>query len=70
VPTEFLSTDLALQCLHSMIFGTATQLMTRQHQIFLLFNLRNWRNFFSKFALNNSPKTLALHLMKHDKLPA
>jgi hypothetical protein len=24
--------------------------------IFLLFNLRNWRNFFSKFALNNSPQ--------------
>jgi hypothetical protein len=44
VPTENLSTDWALQGPHSAIFGTTTQLMTRQHQIFLLFNLRNLRN--------------------------
>jgi hypothetical protein len=34
VPTENLSTDWALQGSHSAIFCTATQFMTRQHQIF------------------------------------
>jgi len=55
VPTENLSTDWALQRPHSMIFGTATQLMTRKHQIFLLFNLRNSRNL-PKFAFPSSCK--------------
>jgi hypothetical protein len=34
VPTENLSTDWALQRPHSAIFSTATQFMTRKHQIF------------------------------------